>query len=99
MFVVTVVFTTRPADHAAFLKLITHNAAQSLALEPGCRQFDVCTAPDRPGEVFLYELYDDTAAFEAHKSMAHFQNFDAASAPLVAGKVVRTYRLEPTATP
>ncbi len=93
MFVVTVAFTTAPDDHAAFLQLISHNAAQSLALEPGCHRFDVCTSPQRKGEVFLYELYTDAEAFENHKTMPHFQEFDSVSAPLVTGKQVATYIL------
>lgn len=96
MFVVTVRFTTAPADHAAFLSLITRNAAQSLALEPGCQRFDVCTG--QPGTIFLYELYDDVGAFEIHKTMEHFLEFDRVSAPLVTGKSVTIYRLEPAAT-
>ncbi|MCG6903750.1 MAG: antibiotic biosynthesis monooxygenase [Rhodobacter sp.] len=95
MFVVTVKFTTSRADHAAFLALITRNAAQSLADEPGCARFDVATSPDRPGDFFLYELYTDAAAFEAHKSTPHFRAFDTASAPLVTGKSVALYHLEP----
>jgi len=95
MFVVTVRFQTTPADHAKFLTLITRNAAQSLDLEPGCQRFDVCSGA--PGEVFLYELYDNAAAFEAHKGMAHFKEFNDASAALVTGKQVAIYQLEPPA--
>lgn len=97
MFVVTVRFQTAPADHGRFLSLITRNAAQSRGLEPGCQRFDVCSGP--PGEVFLYEIYDDAEAFEAHKAMPHFREFDEASADLVAGKEVAIYRLEPPAAP
>lgn len=38
--------------------------------------------------MFLYEIYDDAAAFEAHKQTAHFAVFDRESAPLVAAKEV-----------
>jgi quinol monooxygenase YgiN len=38
--------------------------------------------------VLLYEIYDDAAAFEAHKQTAHFAVFDRDSAPLVAAKEV-----------
>jgi quinol monooxygenase YgiN len=40
------------------------------------------------GRVLLYEVYDDAAAFEAHKRTAHFAVFDRDSAPLVAAKDV-----------
>ena len=51
------------------------NAKVSRETEPGCRQFDVCVEADT-GRTFLYELYDDRAAFEAHLASAHFKAFD-----------------------
>ena len=95
MYVVIVGFTMAEADQPAFLDLVTENAARSLADEPGCRRFDVCVSPDRPGEVLLYEIYDDAAAFETHKSMPHYQGFLAAAAPLIASKSVQTWTLLP----
>ena len=67
------------------------NARTSLAEEPGCHQFDVCTDPARPDEVFLYERYTDRAAFDDHLASAHFKAFDARVAPMIAAKEVRTY--------
>ena len=53
------------------------NARASLNDEPGCHQFDVCFAADDPGRCFLYEVYTDRGAFDAHLGMAHFKAFDA----------------------
>jgi quinol monooxygenase YgiN len=47
------------------------NATATREREPGCRQFDVCTSAD-DGLVFLYEVYDDRAAFDAHLAAPHF---------------------------
>lgn len=91
MFAVVVTFEIRPGDEAAFLDLVRQNARASVRDEPGCQLFDVCTDPGRPAEVFLYEIYDDAAAFEVHKTTPHFIDFDRASAPLVASKSVRTF--------
>ncbi|WP_068118635.1 putative quinol monooxygenase [Tropicimonas marinistellae] len=88
MYAVTVRFSIKPSHFAEFLLLMVHNARTSLALEPGCRQFDVCTDPDQPDRVFLYELYDDRAAFESHLQAEHFREFDAAVAPMIAEKSV-----------
>ena len=90
-FAVVVTFQIEPDQMAAFLPLMLDNARASLATEPGCRQFDVATDPARPEEVFLYELYDDRAAFDAHLGTAHFKSFDAAIAPMVREKSVKTY--------
>lgn len=91
MFVVTVTFVVKPGRMADFLPPMLNQAASSLALEPGCRQFDVCTDPADPEAVFLYEIYDDRAAFDLHLASAHFTRFDAAVADMVAGKTVRTW--------
>jgi quinol monooxygenase YgiN len=95
MFCVTVHFTLRPAHADAFAAAVLDNAARSLADEPGCRVFDVVR--DASGlQIFLYELYDDEPAFQAHLSTPHFRAFDAQVAPWVADKQVRSWtRLGP----
>ena len=40
--------------------------------EPGCRQFFVSRSEDNPDRFFLYEEYDDEAAFDAHRETPHF---------------------------
>jgi autoinducer 2-degrading protein len=91
MFSVVVMFEIKPGAEAVFLDLIRQNASASVRDEPGCQLFDVCTDPAQPSEVFLYELYDDPAAFEAHKTAPHYISFDSASAPLIQSKRVNTY--------
>lgn len=75
-----------------FLHRVLANAATSLAEEVGCRQFDVLRDPARPGEVMLYELYDDPPAFDAHLASAHFRAFDSAVAAAILDKRIRTWR-------
>lgn len=91
MFAVAVHFESTPGQATAFLAAVKANAATSLEQEPGCQVFDVCTNPETPNLVFLYELYDDKAAFNAHLESAHFRAFDAVVAPMIAGKRVHTY--------
>ncbi len=96
MYVITVEFDIDPMRFAEFLPLMRENARASIDNEPGCRQFDACTDPARPASVFLYEVYDDRAAFDAHLASAHFRQFDAAAREMVADKRVRTMqRIEP----
>ncbi len=89
MYVIVVDFEVRPDRLAEFLPLMRHNADMSVRNEPGCRQFDVCTDPEAPHRIFLYEIYDDRAAFEAHLASPHFRHFDAATVDMVASKNVR----------
>lgn len=90
MFAVVVTLTIDPAQWDAFLPLMHANADASMT-ETGCAYFDTCTDPERPNEVFLYELYDDAAAFAAHLKTAHFLAFDGAVTNMVIGRDVRTY--------
>lgn len=92
MYAVVVEFTLHAERAAEFQEMMVANARRSRSEEPGCRQFDICLDPDAPEKVFLYELYDDAAAFAAHLESKHFKEFDAASAPCVAAKSVRTFR-------
>lgn len=92
MFAVTVSFTIKPDRRDAFMQAMLTNAAASKELEPGCHQFDVCTDADSPDEVFLYELYEDSAAFEAHLQTDHFAVFAAQENDLIVDKTIKTYR-------
>ena len=75
------------------------NAGASARDEPGCRRFDVVVPLGEADRVFLYEIYDDRAAFDAHVKTAHYAAFDEASRPYVASKTVMLGDLvfEPTA--
>ena len=92
MFVVTVKFELVPGAEAAFMPLMHTQAKNSLELETECHQFDVCTDPEKPGTVFLYELYSDEAAFQLHLASDHFKQFDADVAALVQDKQVQLYQ-------
>lgn len=89
MFVIVVDFEIARESTHAFMALIRENAEASLRDEPGCRQFDVCVDETDPACVFLYEVYDDEAAFEAHTRSAHYARFAAASGEHVIDKRVR----------
>jgi (4S)-4-hydroxy-5-phosphonooxypentane-2,3-dione isomerase len=90
MYCLTVTFNVRPANAAAFIDAVRENARRSAADEPGCRVFDVCV--DAGGtRIFLYELYDDEAAFAAHLKTSHFAVFDKQVAPWVIDKSVSVW--------
>jgi len=91
MFAVTVTFQIEPDRIPDFLPLLHANAQTSLAIEDGCHQFDVATDPQHPHEVFLYELYTNRAAFDAHLGSPHFKAFDAQVVDMIAHKSVKTF--------
>jgi quinol monooxygenase YgiN len=95
MYVVTVDFRIRRGHAEAFLEAMKAQAKTSLEREDACHQFDVCTAPDDPGRVFLYEVYGDEAAFHDHLETAHFHEFDALTADWVESKQIQTWHRVP----
>ena len=78
---------------AAFRPLMDRNAVDSCSLEPGCRRFDVLVPEGEQDRIFLYEIYDDRAAFDAHLKTAHFDHFNRMSAELVTSKEVKFHVL------
>ena len=93
MFVVTVTFEAYPERAVEFLARVHIQAADSLANEEGCHRFDVCIDPAQPERVFLYEVYSDAEAFQAHKATANFAAFDAEAGLMLRSKVVEIWEL------
>jgi quinol monooxygenase YgiN len=92
VYVVTVEFGIDPRQFDQFLPLMLENARRSRDDETGCRQFDVCVDDTRSAVVYLYELYDDRAAFDAHLASPHFLSFAAATAGMITDRIIRTWR-------
>ena len=93
MFVVTVIFEVEAESSGAFRTAVLEQAHNSLTKEESCSRFDVCFDPERADRVFLYEIYDDRAAFDRHLASAHFADFDRRVAPWVVSKTVETWVL------
>ena len=91
MFVVTVNFTIDTAHLDDFVAAVKTQATNSLNLEPECRQFDVVQSPKDPCKIFLYEIYSDSAAFDAHLKSAHFAGFNTLVTPWVKDKSISTW--------
>lgn len=72
MLILQVAFKIK-ADHLDdFLKEMVTNASAAVRDEPGCVRFDVLQNRDDPTRVYLYEVYKDDAALEAHRQAPHY---------------------------
>src|SRR3954451_22846443 len=78
-YVIVAELTVPPERLDAFIAHSLDDARDSVANEPGCRQFDVHVPADGSPTVVLYEVYDDRAAFEAHLKTPHFAKWRDAS--------------------
>jgi quinol monooxygenase YgiN len=77
----------RPGTADAFLSAIQANAAASVASEPGCLVFDVSLDREDADVIYLYEIYQDDAAYEAHTQTAHFRDSRPLVEPLIIEQV------------
>jgi len=93
MYLVAVTFTIAGDRAEAFAARVQQQAVDSLT-EDGCQRFDVWFGPDGPSTVFLYEIYDDRAAFDVHLASPHFKAFDAEVTPWIVDKKIETSVLQ-----
>jgi (4S)-4-hydroxy-5-phosphonooxypentane-2,3-dione isomerase len=77
-----------PSEMSKFVEAIKENGAASVK-EPGCREFNALVIANRPNHVFLFEVYDNAAALEAHRNTDHFKKFAATTANMIADRNVR----------
>jgi len=85
-YVVTVDFGTAPENFDRFKTMMSQNARASVADEPGCREFNVYEIAATPNHLFLYEVYDDEAAFQQHLAAPHYKHFKEASDPIITSR-------------
>jgi len=88
LFVNAVDLDIKPADMPKYLEAIKENGAASVK-EPGCRMFNIHVSPKDPNHVFLYEVYDNAAALDAHRQTAHFKKYAATTKDMVVKRDVR----------
>jgi len=89
MYVVAVTFEARPEHADALRAALSRQAENSVTREPGCHRFDVTVDRASSTTFFLYEVYTDEAAFQAHLASAHYADFSAAIAGWLAGRSSR----------
>jgi autoinducer 2-degrading protein len=77
-----------PTEMEKYLVAIKENGAASVQ-EPGCRQFDIMVLASNPNHIFLYEVYDNEAAYQAHRTTDHFKKYAATTANMVAQRNAR----------
>lgn len=86
MYCIVVKNEVKPGSRDAYLAAMLPNAKASVEKEPGCISFDVLEAREEENTFYLYELYTDTAALQAHKATEHYLS----SRPLLSEIVMAT---------
>jgi (4S)-4-hydroxy-5-phosphonooxypentane-2,3-dione isomerase len=82
LFIAAVEYDVVPGKVDDFLAALKENAAASVK-EPGCRELNVTVSQKDPNHLFIFEVYDNAAAAEAHTATEHFKKYKAATKDLV----------------
>jgi len=75
MLALLVKLTIKPEYHDAFMAATLSDARGSVYDESGCLRFDVLQAASDPHTLYLYEVYRDEQALEAHRLAPHFRHW------------------------
>ena len=75
MYVIIAPIQVQEGHKEAFLEAVVEDARSSVHHEPGCLRFDVIQDANDPNRIWLYEVYKDEAAFQAHLQAPHLIKF------------------------
>jgi len=83
LFISAVEYDIVPGQVDNFLAALKENGAASVK-EPGCRELDITVSQNDPNHVFIFEVYENAAAAEAHAATEHFKKYKAITKDMVA---------------
>lgn len=72
MYIIVVTILIKEGHNEEYIEAMLENARGSVNNEPGCHRFDVIQDGGDPNRIWLYEIYDDEAAFKAHTQAPHY---------------------------
>jgi (4S)-4-hydroxy-5-phosphonooxypentane-2,3-dione isomerase len=72
-----------PGQVDNFLTALKENGAASVH-EPGCRAFNIAVSQKDANHVFVFEVYDNAAAFDAHLQTDHFKKHATTAKDMIA---------------
>ncbi len=68
-------YTLKPGQRDAFVERVRRHGETCLDSEPGCLQFDILVPREDVDRVFLYEVYTDQAALDAHVATPYMAQY------------------------
>lgn len=71
MYVIVAPIQIKQGHKEEFIQAMLEDAKGSVSNEPGCLRFDVIQDGADPNRIWLYEVYRDEAAFQAHLQTPH----------------------------
>jgi (4S)-4-hydroxy-5-phosphonooxypentane-2,3-dione isomerase len=77
-----------PAELERFVEALKENGAATIK-EAGCLQFDFSQSAKNPNQIFIYEVYENEAAVQAHRNSDHFNKYVAATKDMAINRQIR----------
>ena len=75
MYVILMPIQIKPRQKEEFVKAMIEDASESVKKEPGCLRFDIIQDGGDTNRIWLYEVYKDEAAFQAHLQTPHLRKW------------------------
>ena len=82
-YVITADVEITPADFDKYIGLAKETAAVSVK-DPGCREFNIAVSPKNPNHVYIFEIWENAAALDAHRATDHLKAYLSATKDMVA---------------
>jgi autoinducer 2-degrading protein len=79
-----------PGKIEDYLTAIKEVGAASIKSEPGCSEFDITVSQKDPNHLFIFEVYENAAAFDAHLKSDHYKKYAATAKDVVAKREVHS---------
>ena len=92
-FVIWVTFDVKPGAFQEIHQVALEDAADSVAKEEGCLEFNVLVPPTGTEHLSLFEVYKSREAFQTHVDTPHCQKFLAVAAKAASDKHVTEWFL------
>src|SRR6202035_3364945 len=77
-----------PGQIENYLAAIKEVGAATIKSEPGCSEFDITVSQKDPNHLFIFEVYDNAAVFDAHLKSDHYKKYAATAKDAVAKREV-----------
>ncbi len=91
MQIIRVVVQVKPESQDAFQQLAKDEFRDVPAKFKGCHRFAYWNSTVNPGEVLLYEEWEDSASFDAYRTSDYFKELGGKMFPMLAGKPDAAY--------
>ena len=75
MHAVVVTIQMKPEHRDEYVEATLENGRSSLQNEPGCLRFDMLHDESDPNRLYLYIVFKDRGAQEAHRQMPHYKRW------------------------